>query len=101
VSRPLYSQLLDRGFRFELVESRDPPDSGERIQKLGDFQFATSQHGLAVAEQQHVKVVIEQFAQRSFKLRGIIEFGLRNQAQRARRVADDRVAQKQDAAHRA
>ena len=71
-------------FRFDLVESRDPPDSGERIQKLGDFQFATSQHGLAVAEQQHVKVVIEQFAQRSFKLRGIIEFGLRNQAQRAR-----------------
>ena len=77
MSRPLYSQLLDRGFRFELVENRDPPDSGERIQKLGDFQFATSQHGLAVAEQQHVKVVIEQFEQRSFKLREIIEFGLR------------------------
>jgi hypothetical protein len=69
------------------------------FRKLGDFQFAASQHGLAVAEQQHVKVVIEQFSQRSFKLRGIIDFGLRNQAQRVRRVADDRVAQEQDAAH--
>jgi hypothetical protein len=53
---------------------------------------------LAVAEQQHVKVVIEQFVQRSFNLGGIIEFGFRNQAQRARWVADDRVAQEQDAA---
>ena len=96
--RPACDWLLVH-FRFDLVESRDPPDSGERIQKLGDFQFATSQHRLAIAEQQHVKVVIEQFAQRSFKLRGIVEFGLRNQAQRARRVADDRVAQEQDAAH--
>ena len=62
-------------FRLDLVESRDPPDSGERIQKLGDFQFATSQHGLAVAEQQHVKVVVEQFAQRSFKLEGSSSLG--------------------------
>jgi hypothetical protein len=96
-ARPAVTPL--RPFPVDLIESRDPPNSGERIQKLGDFQFATSQHGLAVAEQQHVKVVIEQFAQRSFKLRGIIEFGLWNQAQRARRVADDRVAQEQDAAH--
>jgi predicted secreted protein len=55
-----------------MAESRHPPDSAERIQKLGGFQFAGSQHALAVAEQEHVKVVIEQFAQRSFKLRGII-----------------------------
>ena len=60
----------------------DGADSDERIQKLGDFQFTAAQHRLAVAEQQNLKVVIEQFAQRSFKLRGIIEFGLRNQAQR-------------------
>ena len=85
--------------QFDLIESRALSDSGERIQKFGDFRFATFQHGLAVAEQQDVKVVIEQFAQRSFKLRGIIESGLRNQAQRARRVADDRVAQEQDTAH--
>jgi hypothetical protein len=39
---------------------------GERIQKLCDFQFATSEHGSAVAEQQHVKVVIEQFAQQNY-----------------------------------
>ena len=45
--------------RFDSVESRNPPNSGERLQKLGDFQFAASQHGLAVAEQQYVKVVIE------------------------------------------
>jgi len=31
--------------------------------------------------------------------RGLALFGLRNQAQRAWRVADDRVAQEQDAAH--
>jgi hypothetical protein len=43
--------------RFDLIESRDPPDSGELIQKLVDFQFATSEHGLAAAEQQHVEVV--------------------------------------------
>ena len=65
-------------FRFDSVESRNPPNSGERLQKIGDFQFAASQHGLAVAEQQNVKVVIEQFRQRSFKLRGVIELGLRN-----------------------
>ena len=47
---------------------------GERIQKLCDFQFATSEHGVGRRRAEHVKVVIEQFAQRSFKLRGIIEF---------------------------
>ena len=39
------------------------PLSRQRIQKFGDFRLATTQHGLAVAEQQHFKVVIEQFAQ--------------------------------------
>jgi len=83
------------GREFSLVRSL----RSQCLQKLNDFPFAAGHHGLAVAEQEHIKVVIEQFAQRSFKLRGIIEFGLRNQAQRARRVADDRVAQEQDAAH--
>src|SRR6478736_788700 len=86
------------GFIMSKLHEWAPPNSGECIQKLGDFQSAASQHRLAVAEQQHVKVVIEHFVQRSFKLGGIIEFALRNQAQRARRVADDRVAQEQDAA---
>jgi hypothetical protein len=56
-ARPAHDSFFQ--FRFDLVESRDPLDLGERIQKLGDFQFTASQHGLAVAEQQHVKVVIE------------------------------------------
>jgi hypothetical protein len=86
------------GLRYLEVDQWAPPNSGECIQKLGDFQSAASQHRLAVAQQQHVKVVIEQFVQRSFNLGGIIEFGFRNQAQRARWVADDRVAQEQDAA---
>ena len=36
----------------------------QRVQELGNFEFAVFQHGLAVAEQQHAKVVIEQFAKR-------------------------------------
>jgi hypothetical protein len=44
-------------FRFDLVESRNPSDSCERLQTR---QFSICR-GLAVAEQQHLKVVIEQF----------------------------------------
>src|SRR5258708_39676254 len=58
----------------------------QRVQELGDFQFAAAQHKLAVAKQQHFKVVIEQFTQRSLELRDIDEILLRNETQRARRV---------------
>lgn len=34
----------------------------QRVQKLDDFEFAAAQRGLAIAEEQHVKVVVEQFA---------------------------------------
>jgi len=68
-----------------------------RIQKLGNFEFATSQHGPAIAEQQHAKVVVEHFVKRLFELRGIVEFLLGNQAQSAWRVANDRIAEKQNA----
>jgi hypothetical protein len=68
-----------------------------RIQKLGNFEFATSQHGLAIAEQQHAKVVVEHFGKRLFELRGIVEFLLGNQAQSAWRVANDRIAEEQNA----
>src|ERR1700724_1821777 len=79
------------GFILSKLEEWAPPNSGECIQKLGDFQSAASQHRLAVAEQQHVKVVIEQFVQRSFKLGGIIALGHGNRAQRAGGVAADCV----------
>ena len=68
-----------------------------RIQKLGTFEFATSEHGLAIAEQQHAEVVVEHFVKRLFELRGIVEFLLGNQAESAWRVANDRIAEEQNA----
>jgi hypothetical protein len=34
----------------------------QRVQKLDDFHFTVAQYGLAIAEEQHIKVVVEQFA---------------------------------------
>jgi hypothetical protein len=34
----------------------------QRVQKLDDFHFTAAQYGLAIAEEQHIKVVVEQFA---------------------------------------
>jgi hypothetical protein len=46
------------GREFSLVRSL----RSQCLQKLNDFPFAAGHHGLAVAEQEHIKVVIEQFA---------------------------------------
>jgi hypothetical protein len=34
----------------------------QRVQELDNLEFAAAQHGLAIAEEQHIKVVIDQFA---------------------------------------